>query len=514
MNIDQLIAFLPFIALAGAVIIVMMTIALKRNFVLATLLTAIGLLISLAAAGMTAGDSAIQVTPLIRMDAYGLFYMMLLLTSGIAVIAFCYDYFKDRDGEHEELLLLLLIALLGGSVLVSSCHFASFFIGLETLSVSLFVLIGYVPSRSGSLEAAGKYLILSGVSSAFLLMGMALIYAQFGALDFDTVGRRLAGQPTFELMALCGGLLIVAGLGFKLSLVPFHMWTPDVYEGAPAPVTAFVATVSKGAVFVLLLRYAVNSGNYLSSAAVNAAAGLAAVTILGGNILALLQQNVKRILAYSSIAHMGYLLIAFIAVATLAPELVVESVAFYLAAYFITTLGAFGVVSILAAPEAEAAELSFYRGLFWQRPWLAAAFTLMLLSLAGIPLTAGFIGKFYIFTAGIEGELWGLLALLIVGSGLGLYYYLRIIVVMAMGMNDEEKEAVRPSGKPISCATLAAVALLVVWLGIYPRPLIAFIQASSHGMGLLPGSRTNPPDEANAGPEGRYDSYHIKSSGI
>lgn len=514
MNHDQLIAFLPFIALAGTVITVMTAIVLKRHFVLACVLAAIGLLVTLVTVNMTAGSSAVQVTPLIRMDAYGLFYMALLLTSGIAVIAFCYDYFKDGEGEREELLLLLLIALLGGSVLVASCHFASFFIGLETLSVSLFVLIGYSPTRSASLEAASKYLILSGVSSAFLLMGMALIYAELGALDFDTIGLLLAGRQTFSAMALSGGLLIMAGLGFKLSLVPFHMWTPDVYEGAPAPITAFVATVPKGAVFVLLLRYAAQSGNYLSSAAVNAAAGLAAITILGGNVLALLQQNVKRILAYSSIAHMGYLLIAFIAVGSLAPDLALESAAFYLVAYFLTTLGAFGVVSILASPDAEAVELPHYRGLFWHRPYLATALTLMLLSLAGIPLTAGFIGKFYIFTAGVEGELWGLLALLIVGSGLGLYYYLRIVVVMAMGTEDEGRAAVRPESKPISCTALAVTTLMVVWLGIYPRALIAFIQTSSYGMKSPPGEQVNTLNEANAGPKEASHPYHIRSSGI
>lgn len=472
MNIDLLTAFLPIISIAGSALMVMLTIVIRRHFAFACIVASIGIVISLVAVILTGGNDPVQVTPLITIDAYGLFYMVLLLAAGLAVIAFCYDYFKDRDGENEELLLLILIALLGGSVLVASSHFASFFIGLEMLSVSLFVLIGYSFDRSKSLEAAIKYLVLSGVSSAFLLMGMALIYAQCGALDFAAIGQYIAGQQKFDIMVLSGIVFIVAGLGFKLSLVPFHLWTPDVYEGAPAPVTAFVATVSKGAVFVLLLRYFIATGGYLSSSLLTVLTVIAAITILAGNLLALLQQNVKRLLAYSSIAHMGYLLIAFIAGGGIAPALVTESVTFYLTAYVITTLGAFGVVSILATPETEATEFSFYHGLFWRRPWLAAAFTLMLLSLAGLPLTAGFIGKFYIFAAGIEGGLWGLLLTLIVGSGLGLYYYLRIIVAMSMNRDLIVIDGVWPACKWVSWAALTVLTMLVVWLGVFPGCLV------------------------------------------
>ncbi|MCK9397032.1 MAG: NADH-quinone oxidoreductase subunit N [Methylobacter sp.] len=483
MNIEQLIALLPIISISGATLAVMLAIVIRRNFALASTVAGIGIVVSLLTVIMAAGNAPMQVTPLIRMDAYGLFYIALLLAAGLAVIAFCYDYFKGRDGENEELLLLILIALLGGSVLAASSHFASFFIGLESLSVSLFVLIGYSFERSKSLEAAIKYLVLSGVSSAFLLMGMALIYAQCGALDFISIGHYIAGQQKFNAMVLGGMIFIVAGLGFKLSLAPFHMWTPDVYEGAPAPVAAFVATVSKGAVFVLLLRYFITSGGYLYSSMHTVLSVIAAVTILGGNLLALLQQDVKRLLAYSSIAHMGYLLVAFIAGGSIAPALVVESVTFYLIAYFIATLGAFGIVSILSTAQAEAAELSFYQGLFWRRPWLAAAFTLMLLSLAGIPLTAGFIGKFYIFAAGIDGRLWGLLLTLIIGSGLGLYYYLRIIVVMSTGMELSVNDDGKPACKWISYAALAVLTMLVVWFGIYPGYVMDFIQSSSGTMG-------------------------------
>jgi NADH-quinone oxidoreductase subunit N len=206
------------------------------------------------------------------------------------------------------------------------------------------------------------------------------------------------------------------------------------------------------------------------------------LSILAGNLLALLQTNIKRLLAYSSIAHMGYLLVAFIAGGSIAPTLAVEAVTFYLVAYFITTIGAFGVVAVLSTPQREADDISIYRGLFWRRPWLAGTFTLMLLSLAGIPLTAGFIGKFYVFTSGADGGLWGLLVAIIVGSGLGLYYYLRIIVAMSLNTEATVIEAKASSSEGISTATLAALSLLLVWFGIYPSLLINVIQSVSYAM--------------------------------
>ena len=479
MNINQLASLAPIITLTIATIAVMLTIAIRRSFVLASSIAACGILMSLLTLVIAWQQSPIQATLLIRVDQYALFFMALLLLAGLAVLGFCYDYFKDREGENEELLLLLLTALLGASVLVASSHFAAFFLGLETLSISLFVLIGYPLNQTRPLEAAIKYLILSGVSSAFLLMGMALIYAQSGELYFRDIGHFIENQPTINAMILSGVILIVTGLGFKLSLVPFHLWTPDVYQGAPAPITAFIATVSKGAIFVLMLRFFISTGSYAYAPLLNVFSVIAVLSILAGNLLALLQNDVKRMLAYSSIAHMGYLLIAFIAGASIAPQLAVESVTFYLVAYFITTIGAFGVVSVLSTSPTEAGDISIYRGLFWRRPWLAGAFTLTLLSLAGIPLTAGFIGKFYIFTSGADGRLWGLLLAIIVGSGLGLYYYLRIIIVMSMNIEATVCESEESSSEWISKATLTALSLLLVWFGIYPYHLVTIIQSIS-----------------------------------
>jgi len=479
MNTNQLAALAPIITITATVIAVMLAIAIRRNFILASGVAAGGIIMSLPALIIARQQSPVQVTSLMRVDDYALFAMTLLLISGLAVLGFCYDYFKGREGENEELLLLLLTALLGACVMVAGSHFATFFMGLETLSISLFVLVGYPVNRPRPLEAAIKYLILSGVSSAFLLMGMALIYAQSGELSFNGIGSFIAKQPATNIMVLGGVILIAAGLGFKLSLVPFHLWTSDVYQGAPAPITAFIATVSKGAVFILLLRYFISSGSYNYPPLLTVFSFIAVLSILGGNLLALLQNNVKRLLAYSSIAHMGYLLVAFIAGDSMNSTLAVESLTFYLVAYFITTIGAFGVVSVLSTPQIDAADITLYRGLFWQRPFLAGVFTLMLLSLAGIPLTAGFIGKFYIFTSGADGRLWGLLAAVIAGSGLGLYYYLRIIVVMSMSNEPMVRESEESAGNRISLATLAVLSLLLIWFGIYPNQVVSIIQSIS-----------------------------------
>ncbi|MGD0959383.1 MAG: NADH-quinone oxidoreductase subunit N [Methylomonas sp.] len=469
MNLNELRALAPIIAITGAAMAVMLGIAVKRNFVLACSLAAGGIIAALLLLGGAWRESPTQVTALIRMDGYAQFYLALLLSAGLAVLGFCYDYFKAREGENEELVLLLLTALLGGSVLVGSSHFAGFFMGLEILSISLFTLIGYPLQQARPLEAAIKYLVLSGVSSAFLLLGMALIYAQSGELFFTAIGRYIASQPELNTMALAGIIMIVAGLAFKLSVMPFHLWTPDVYQGAPAPIAAFIATVSKGAVFALLLRYFNMTGSYAYLPLQTVISLIAGLSIIGGNLLALRQNNVKRLLAYSSIAHLGYLLVAFAAAFGAKPDMAAEAVGFYLLAYFITMLGAFGVISILSTPQNEAEDLALFRGLFWRRPGLATVFTLMLLSLAGMPLTAGFIAKFYIFASAADRQLWGLLAALIAGSGVGIYYYLKIIVTMSMDVAaaDIESATHSPSAR-ISIAILMLLTMLLVWFGIFP----------------------------------------------
>jgi NADH-quinone oxidoreductase subunit N len=320
-------------------------------------------------------------------------------------------------------------------------------------------------------EAGIKYLILAGSSSAFLLFGMALVYAQLGTMELPRIATLVITIPNNPLI-LVGLILIITGIGFKLGVVPFHLWTPDVYEGAPAPVTAFIATVSKGAIFALLLRYFYSSGAQSIRPVFVVFAIVAIASMVAGNLLALLQNNVKRILAYSSIAHMGYLLVAFEAGGSMASR----AIAFYLVAYFITTLGAFGVISVLSGKERDADDLADYRGLFWRRPVLASIFTVMLLSLAGIPLTAGFLAKFYVVATGVSGAAWVLVFVLVTTSVIGLFYYLRVLVTMYARTTKvfPDSSLFHPAG-----AVLIALTVLLVWFGVYPEVLLNLVRTAS-----------------------------------
>jgi len=270
-----------------------------------------------------------------------------------------------------------------------------------------------------------------------------------------------------------GIVMLLVGVGFKLAVVPFHMWTPDVYEGAPAPVGAYVATVSKGAVFALLLRYLAPVGLHQGSALFLALTAVAIASMLAGNLLALRQDNVKRILAYSSIAHLGYLLVAFLATG----ERAAIAVGFYLVAYFATTLAAFGVVTVLSTRERDADAIADYRGLGARRPGLAFIFAVALFSLAGMPLTIGFIGKFTIVTAGAGSALWALVIVLVLTSTIGLYYYTRLVVAMYVRRPEEAHlEAGAATGGGAGVAVLAALTVFLLVFGVYPAPLIHLVE--------------------------------------
>jgi len=276
-------------------------------------------------------------------------------------------------------------------------------------------------------------------------------------------------------LVLPGITMIITGVGFKLALVPFHLWTPDVYEGAPAPVSAFVATVSKGSVFALLLRYAAQSEIQIFTPIFLVFSIIAIVSMFAGNLLALLQNNVKRILAYSSIAHLGYLLVAFQAGGSAGAR----AATFYLVAYFIMTLGAFGVVTVLSGGEKDADTLDDYRGLFWRRPPIALVFTIMLLSLAGIPLTAGFLGKFLVVASGASSGAWALILVLVLTSSIGLFYYLRIIgALYGHGKEREQSNLSSTTGAFV----LGVLTVALICLGVYPAPLLKAIQAAVTGL--------------------------------
>ena len=478
MTLADLHAILPIALLAVTAVAVMLSIAFRRSHAVAAVLSLVGLIASLIAVPGAASEMPRPVTPLIVIDGYALFFMSLLLVATLAVVLLSYSYLEQYGGHCEEFYILLILATLGAVVMVVSNHFASFFLGLEVLSVALYGLITYLRTREWGIEAGLKYLILAAASAAFLLFGMALVYAVSGTMELDRIASLLfTGNRDVGVLLRAGAAMIVVGVGFKLGVVPFHMWTPDVYQGAPAPIAAFLATVSKGAVFVLALRF-------LGAAAVRGsthlAVPLAAISIASmfvGNLLALLQTCVKRILAYSSIAHLGYLLVAFLA----GGDLGIEGVSFYLTAYFSTILGAFGVVTVLSSPDRDADTIEDYRGLFWRRPWLAGLFTVQLLSLAGIPLTAGFVAKFYVLAAGVGAYLWLMVIALVVSSVIGLYYYLRLIVTMFLPVLDSKEIVERVALTWAEGTTLAVLGAIVLWLGVYPGLFIDVIQSATVG---------------------------------
>ena len=491
MNSADMLAILPLILIPASSIAVMLSIALYRNHGLAALVTLAGLAVSFASIFIAAPYAPRDVTGLLVIDGYALFFIGLISAGTFVVAMLAYGYLDKLKVEREEFYLLLLLAAAGSSVLAASSHFVSFFLGLETLSVSLYALISYPRGSGNEIEAGVKYLILAAISSAFLLFGMALVYARLGTMQFSGIAAMAPGVFASKDAVFLGGLaLIAAGTGFKLAVVPFHMWTPDVYEGAPAPVSAFVATVSKGAVFALFLRYFARVDIHQSRSLMLAIVVISIGSMFIGNLLALLQDNVKRILAYSSISHLGYLLVAFLA----AGALRVTAVSYYLVSYFITMLGAFGVVSVLTGEHGEVQELSDYRGLAANRPALAAVFSAMLFSLAGIPLTAGFIGKFYVIAAGAGSALWTLLIALAISSAIGLFYYVRVIITM-YSKPEEKLEAVPGTAEGGAYGTgvfraditgvavpiggglaLAGLTLGLVWFGVYPSTLLSIIQ--------------------------------------
>ncbi|WP_276486516.1 NADH-quinone oxidoreductase subunit NuoN [Ectopseudomonas mendocina] len=477
-TLQHLIALLPLLVTSLTAVVVMLAIAAKRNHTLTFILSVAGLNLALLSLIPALEVAPLEVTPLLLIDKFACYYMALVLAASLACITLIHAYLggdsgKGYPGNREELYLLVLLSAAGGLVLVSAQHLAGLFIGLELLSVPTYGMIAYAFFNKRSLEAGIKYMVLSAAGSAFLLFGMALLYAESGNLGFADIGASLMRESS-QLVQIGIGMMLI-GLAFKLSLVPFHLWTPDVYEGAPAPVAAFLATASKVAVFAVLLRlYQVSpamSGGWLSELLTL----IAIASILFGNLLALLQNNLKRLLGYSSIAHFGYLLVALIA----SKGLAVEAVGVYLATYVLTSLGAFGVITLMSTPYSgrDADALYEYRGLFWRRPYLTAVLTVMMLSLAGIPLTAGFIGKFYVIAAGVEAQLWWLLGAMVLGSAIGVFYYLRVMVTLFMREpNMHRHDAPFDWGQRAGGIMLLVVALLAFILGVYPQPLLELVQ--------------------------------------
>ncbi|HEX7262134.1 MAG TPA: NADH-quinone oxidoreductase subunit N [Luteolibacter sp.] len=461
-------ALLPLMILGGTAIAVMLAAAFHQGHGTAVAVTLAGLVASLV--------SLFQVVPLevgmlLAIDRFALFYIGLIVVAALVVTVFSHGYLSHFYLKAEEYYMLLVLATLGSCVIASSTHFASFFLGLELLSVSLYVMIGYVFRRTTSLEAAVKYLILAAGSSAFLLFGMALLYAEWGTMEFESlaagIGTGVAGN---QITSAAGVMLMLTGIGFKLAVVPFHWWVPDIYQGAPAPVGGFVATASKGAMLALLFRFLGDFADFRETSVFTVFAPVAVASMTVGNLLALRQGNFKRILAYSSIAHLGYVLVAVLAGGPAG----VEAATFYIAVYVLAALAVFGLIGSLSGSAGEPESVERFEGLLWARPWLALVLAVALLSLIGFPPTAGFWGKFLIITAGAKSGLWLLLILLALNSAVGLYYYLRIL--LAACRHPEIPPILQPV-RAVDSMILGGLAVLLLLLGVCPALLLDFIRS-------------------------------------
>lgn len=477
--IASLLTFAPVVIVALTALVVMIAIAIKRSHFWSATLSVIGLnaaLISLIAQAFGLLPFG-QVSHLFSIDSFALFNMAVILVASLACCTLAYGYFQTLKDNKDELYLLMLISTIGAMLMVSSTHLASFFMSLELLSVPMYGMLAYTFLRARSLESGLKYLVLSATASATLLMGMAFIFADTGAMSFDALGLALT-EGRVGLWFALGVVMMVAAIAFKLSAAPFHSWVSDVYEGAPAPIAAFLASVSKVAMMVLAIRFLTVS-MVPSLAAFDAVlVFIIAASILLGNLLAIRQNNLKRLLAYSSIAHIGYALVALLSVRGNSTGVI----SMYMAIYALTSIGAFGVITLMSSPykergrtsiSGEADELRFYQGLFWRRPVLTAVLTIMLLSLAGIPLTAGFMTKVMIIFSSVQGMRFWAALFVILGSAIGLVYYLRVLTQLYQRPKVHlEYDAHHEWGVKAGGVMLLIVTAIIIVFGILPNGLM------------------------------------------
>lgn len=460
---------LPYLILSAGAVIVMLAAAFLRRDT-APGITFLTLGASLLASAFFAPPAPTAVTGLLLLDGLSSLTGGLVIFAAFSVAVLAKPYLAEHGAPQAEFSMLLLLGTLGGLVVATSSHFVSLFLGIELVTMPLVAMAAYLRGSSRGLEAGIKYLVLGGISSAFLLFGVALLYAGSGTLSFAALQQPAGPAPLHAV----GTVLLIAGLGFKLALAPFHTWAPDVYEGAPAPVTAFAATVSKAAVIAALFRLfpppVIGNSRFLFT--LFAALAIASMTI--GNIMAIRQQGVKRMLAYSSIAQAGYLLVAFVSSGPLARPAVV----LYLVAYIVTNLAAFGSVSLLAGAGSDLDSLDRYRGLFWRRPWTASVLTISVLSLLGIPVTGGFIAKYSAAWAGVESGRLALVIVLAVNTAISAGYYLRIVMTLFLDHELAVSSQSWRAADPLPLPGLVAItfhAALVLAIGVMPQYLLRVI---------------------------------------
>jgi len=408
---------------------------------------------------------------MVILDNYALFFHVVICYAAALIVLLSIDYLRRSGAESGEYYALVLFSTSGMLLLTSAGDLVVVFLAIELMSLSLYVLSGLFKRRRQAGEASMKYFLLGVFASAFLLYGIALLYGATGTTNIERIAAAATATPHDPLMIAGLGLLMV-GFGFKISSAPFHMWAPDVYEGAPTSVTALIATGSKAAVFAALVRLVLSSVRAVQADWTSVLWTLAALTMTVGNVVAIAQSNLKRMLAYSSIAHVGYMLVGLAAGGAAGTA----AVLFYLLAYTFTTAGTFGVITLCARAGEEAVDVRDYAGLGRRHPVLAFVLALFLLSLVGVPPLAGFVGKFYLFGAAVRAGFVWLAVLGVLNSAVAAYYYLRVIVTMYMQEPDEQSASVAPSFAGGLALTIAVIG--VVLLGLMPAPFVDLAQVA------------------------------------
>ncbi|HEY2018696.1 MAG TPA: NADH-quinone oxidoreductase subunit N [Bryobacteraceae bacterium] len=475
----DLIRFLPEIILtiAGTLLMVLDPVLHRRS---STAFGHLSIFALVAALGGSVYAFTTQQGPafggMLMVDGFATFFRVLVIGVGILTILPSYRFLETQDAETSEYHALLLFSIAGQCLMAASNDLIMVFIGLEVSSISSYVLAGYLRDDKRANESALKYFLLGSFATAFFLYGVALIYGATGTLNLSAVRSAVAGQnaPDPIIIAVAAALMFV-GLGFKVSAAPFQLWAPDVYQGAPTPITGFFSAGPKAAAFAVFLRIFMTAFDPVTNNWWPLVWGSALLSMTIGNFAALLQSNIKRMLAYSSIAHAGYVLVAL----TAHSDIGTAAAMFYLAAYAFMNLGAFAVVSHLSGKGERYQNVDDFAGLAQKQPLTAAMLTIFMLSLIGVPLTGGFFGKFYIFKAALEAHLVWLTVLGLLNSAVAAYYYLRILVMMYMYEPSEAASKAEPLTPGLGVA-LILPAFATMFLGIFPNWVLDFAVKSSN----------------------------------
>ncbi len=415
------------------------------------------------------------------LDAFAIFFKIIFLVAAILTIMVSSRYLEIEGYQAGEYYALTLFAVVGMMFMASAEDFIAIFVSLETMAISFYILVGFLKGNRKSNEAALKYFLLGSFSTGILLYGISLVYGMTGTTNLAGIARQAAAAlgPDTAPIFLLGVILVTVGLGFKIAAVPFHMWAPDAYEGAPTPVTAFLSTASKAAAFVVLVRVFAMAFAGLGDRWATLLAILAVASMTLGNIAAILQDNIKRMLAYSSISHAGYALMGLIAVGLGGPagtrDFGLTSVILYIFIYTFVNIGAFALVIMLRREHVVGDRLVDFAGLAQRAPFASFAMLVFMLSLAGIPATAGFVGKWYLFGAAVRADYTWLAVVAVLNSAISLYYYARVVVMMYMREPEDDARLAPSLGQRLAILTCIAFTLV---FGIYPQPIVALAQRS------------------------------------